>query len=86
MSLHRDPPVSLSPHRAFVVQFSTDTHLEAGQIRGCVEQVVSRYATHFQSLEALLAFMDRTLREVAVQEPATRPEAWSHPGPHGGKI
>jgi hypothetical protein len=57
-----------------VVQFSTDTHLEAGQIRGRVEHVVSRHATHFQSLEALLAFMDRMLREVAAQEPATRPE------------
>ena len=77
MSSHSAMPAPLSPHWAFVVQFSTDTHLEAGRIRGRVEHVVSRNATHFQSLEALLAFMDRMLREVAVQEPATRPEAWS---------
>jgi hypothetical protein len=85
MSLPGDPPAPLSLHWAFVVQFSTDTHLEKGWIRGRVEHVVSRHATHFQSLEALFVFMDRMLREVAAQEPATRPEAWSPPGPHGEK-
>jgi hypothetical protein len=60
--LESKPP--LSPQRAFVVQFHTDTEFGAGQVSGRVEHVVSGQATAFTSLEALLAFMDRVLREV----------------------
>ena len=60
--LERNPP--LSPQGAFVVQFHADTEFEVGQVSGRVEHVVSGQATAFSSLEALLAFMGRVLREV----------------------
>jgi hypothetical protein len=62
--------VPLSPQYAFVVQWATDTHIEAGRIHGRVEHVVSRQATHFTSLDELLAFMARVLREVAARRRA----------------
>jgi hypothetical protein len=58
----------LSPHYAFVVQWATDTQIAEGRMLGRVEHVVSRQATHFTSLDELLAFMARVLREVAVHE------------------
>lgn len=54
-----DPP--LSPHRAFVVQFRAETQVETGRFVGRVEHVVSGQATHFTSLEELLAFIGRVL-------------------------
>ena len=54
----------LSPHRAFVVQLHADTDVEAGRVTGRVEHVVSRQAASFQTLEGLLAFIARVLREV----------------------
>ena len=56
------PP--LSPYRAFVVQFRTETDVERGRVAGRVEHVVSGQATHFSSLEELLAFMARVLATV----------------------
>jgi hypothetical protein len=64
----------LSPHYAFVVQWATDTQIEEGHIYGRVEHVVSRHATHFTSLDALLAFMARVLREVAAHEHGAQDE------------
>ena len=52
---------SLSVHWA--VQFQTDTIVEQGSLTGRVEHVVSGRATTFQSLETLLAFIARVLRE-----------------------
>ena len=54
----------LSPHYAFVVQFRTDVHLETGHMAGRVEHVVSGQATHFASLDTLLAFMVRVLEDI----------------------
>jgi len=54
----------LSVHRAFVVHFRTSTDIAQGQIAGRVEHVVSGQATHFASLEELLAFMARVLTTV----------------------
>ena len=54
----------LRPEHAFVVQFSPATQVDAGQVEGRVEHLVSRQATRFQSLQALLAFIARVLREV----------------------
>lgn len=65
----------LSPHYAFVVQWATDTHIEAGQLSGRVEHVVSRCATHFTSLEGLLAFMAQVLQNVAERERLAQAEA-----------
>jgi hypothetical protein len=58
------PRASLRPEHAFVVQFGPATQLDAGQVEGRVEHLVSRQATRFQSLEALLGFISRMLREV----------------------
>lgn len=55
---------NLSPHYAFVVQFRTDTNVAAGWVIGRVEHVVSRQAAAFQSLDGLLTFIARVLREV----------------------
>lgn len=55
---------ALRPEHAFVVQFSPATQVDAGPVEGRVEHLVSRQATRFRSLEALLAFITRVLREV----------------------
>jgi hypothetical protein len=66
---------SLPTNRAFVVQFRAETELERGRVVGRVEHVVSGQATHFASLEELLAFMGRVLTTVRV------PHRWN---PGGG--
>jgi hypothetical protein len=64
MSDDQRPQAALRPEHAFVVQFGPATQLDAGQVEGRVEHLVSRQATRFQSLQALLAFISRVLREV----------------------
>ena len=54
----------LSPYRAFVVQFRPETAIARGCVTGRVEHVVSGQATHFGSLEELLAFVERVLATV----------------------
>jgi hypothetical protein len=60
--LEHQPP--FAPEYAFVVQFGRETAVDAGRLVGRVEHVVSRKATRFQSLEALVAFITAVLREV----------------------
>jgi hypothetical protein len=50
-------------HWAFVVHFRTNTDVTQGRIAGRVDHVVSGQATHFDSLEELLAFMTRVLKQ-----------------------
>jgi hypothetical protein len=67
-----NPPADespLSPHRAFVVQLRENTDVGRGQWAGRVEHVTSGQATHFQSLEQLLAFVARVLAAIAKQTP-----------------
>ena len=64
MSDDQRPQATLRPEHAFVVQFSPATQLDAGPVEGRVEHLISRQATRFQSLETLLAFFRRVLREV----------------------
>ena len=61
----RQPP--LSPHRAFVVRFRTETNMARGRCAGRVEHVVSGQATHFSSLEELLAFIARVLTSLSAK-------------------
>lgn len=61
--------LSLAPRHAFVVQFHAHTDVEQGRMSGRVEHIVSGQATTFQSLENLLAFMARVLREVHKNTP-----------------
>lgn len=58
-----DNPAHLSVHRAFVVQFHSDTAVEQGHLAGRVEHVVSGQAADFQSLDTLLAFIAQVLHE-----------------------
>jgi hypothetical protein len=73
MSCEIEPCLSLTPHRAFVVQFSAATAIEGGHMAGRVEHVVSRQATTFHSLEALLAFLARVLQEGPTGSDETSP-------------
>jgi hypothetical protein len=54
---------ALPARRAFVVQLHADAEIEHGQVYGRVEYIVSYQATHFTSLEELLAFISRVLKE-----------------------
>jgi hypothetical protein len=60
---------ALRPEHAFVVQFGPATQVDAGQVEGRVEHLVSRHATRFHSMEGLLAFISRVLREVRDAHP-----------------
>jgi hypothetical protein len=61
--MNKPPPDEspLLPHRAFVVQLRERVDVARGQWMGRVEHVTSGQATHFQSLEELLAFIARVL-------------------------
>ncbi len=59
----------LSVHRAFVVYFRTDTQIVDGRLEGRVEHVVSGQATHFASLEELLAFFAHISSSVSAKPP-----------------
>jgi hypothetical protein len=56
----------LSPRRAFVVQFRTETEVTQERFAGRVEHIVSGHAAHFHSPEELWAFF--TNIPVNVQE------------------
>ena len=62
----------LSVHCTFVVHFRMSTDIAQGRIEGRVEHVVSGRATHFASLEELLAFIARVLTTVRAP-PRRRP-------------
>jgi hypothetical protein len=61
MSVGRETP-SLSPHRAFVVEFSGEDTTSGRPLSGRVEHVVSGRATRFTSAAELLAFVELVLR------------------------
>jgi hypothetical protein len=66
--MNRSPDQSsLSPHRAFVVQLREQVEVEHGQWAGRVEHVTSGRASHFQSIEELLAFMTSVLTSPAAK-------------------
>ena len=66
------PQPSLSTDHAFVVQFRSQTDVARLRCEGRVEHVVSGQATHFQSLEELVAFMARVLTTVRAPQKAER--------------
>jgi hypothetical protein len=63
-------PVSV--YRAFVVYFRTNSAVTRGRVAGRVEHIASGQATHFASLEELLAFIDQVLANVRAP-PRRRP-------------
>ena len=54
---------SLPANRAFVVQVHADAKVTQGHWQGRIEHIVSFQATHFHSLEELLAFIVKVLSE-----------------------
>ncbi len=54
---------SLPAKRAFVVQMHAEAKVEQGHWKGRIEHLVSAQATHFQSVEELLAFIVKVLTE-----------------------
>jgi len=73
MTLTTEEQSPLLPQWAFVVQFRAETEVERRAWSGRVEHVVSGQATHFQSLEELLAFIARVLATVR-RQPLDEPE------------
>ncbi len=59
---------------AFVVQFRPETDIAAGNYVGRIEHVASYEAAHFHSLEELLAFVARLLREAQVSRQVKEPK------------
>ncbi|HKR59086.1 MAG TPA: hypothetical protein VJS64_05080 [Pyrinomonadaceae bacterium] len=51
---------------AFVTQLHPETDITEGRYKGRVEHVASYEATHFNSLDELLAFVARLLKEAEV--------------------
>lgn len=51
---------------AFVIQFQIETDIDAGRLKGRVEHVASSQSTHFHSLDELVMFMNRILKETRV--------------------
>ncbi len=54
----------LSPQRAFVLQFYPEANVAQGRFVGRVEQVVSRQAARFDTLDTLMTFIGRVLTTV----------------------
>ena len=61
------PPLPV--HRAFVVQLHATAVVAQGQLSGRVEHVLSGQAAHFQSVDELLAFMERVLAALETTPP-----------------
>jgi len=56
---------------AFVIQFRPETDVEAGRLEGKVEHIASYEAKRFCSLEELLSFIAKMLKEFS--DPAQLP-------------
>ena len=59
----------LSVHRAFVVQFRSETDAAHGRIAGRIEHVVSQQTAPFQSWAEMQAFMAQVLLQVQAKSP-----------------
>jgi hypothetical protein len=62
----------LPAERAFVVQLHVEADVARGRVIGRAVHVVSGQATHFDSLEALLMFIDQVLMRLRA-EPTDEP-------------
>ena len=60
---------SLPSNRMFVVQLRWDADVAHGEVRGRVEHLNSRQATHFESVEELAAFISCVVAALPVDDP-----------------
>ena len=65
----KDEPL-LSPQRAFVLQFYSQTDVAQRHFVGRVEHVLSGQTARFDSLDTLVAFLGQVLTTVRAQSPA----------------
>jgi hypothetical protein len=56
----------------FVVQVHADAAVAQEQVWGRIEHLVSGQATRFQSMEALVRFMEQVLREAGDDDPLSQ--------------
>jgi hypothetical protein len=61
-------PDAISIHRSFILRLYRGVDLDAGEISGWVEHVVSGEASEFRSLDDLLDFIGRFLRPTSPSE------------------
>jgi hypothetical protein len=61
-------PDALSIHRSFILRLYRGVDLDAGEISGLVEHVVSGEASEFRSVDDLLDFIGRFLRPTSPSE------------------
>jgi hypothetical protein len=66
---HDEEARPLPVQRGFVVQLHAAADVAQGQWMGRVEHVVSGRATHFQTLDELLAFIARVLASLDTTPP-----------------
>jgi hypothetical protein len=71
MSGHDRP---LPAERAFVVPLHAEADMARGRVMGRAVHVASGQATHFDSLEDLLTFIDRVLTSLHAEPPDEPPE------------
>ena len=83
MSQQQSEKAPLSVHWAFVVHFRTSSNVAHGQIAGRVEHVVSGQGVHFDSLEELLAFMNRVLASMRAPPRRRAPRGRTERKPEG---
>jgi hypothetical protein len=69
MTPSADAVPSLPTQRAFVVQFSAQTHVELGQFTGRIEHVVTGHARRFQTLDDLVASLVQMLVDLGTIPP-----------------
>jgi len=60
---------ALPANQAVVVQLHPEAAVAQGRFRGRVEHIVSMRATHFQSLEELVAFIVQMVTTLPEDEP-----------------
>jgi hypothetical protein len=60
----------LPAERAFVVQLHVEADVAQQRMVGRVVHVVSGQTAHFDTLDALLTFIDRVLRSIRTEPPA----------------
>jgi len=75
-----EPP--LPTEMAFVVQFAADTEPRQGRFTGRVEHIVSGRATHFDSQDDLLGFIERVLSTLSAGPPGASAEEPAGEGMH----
>ena len=64
----------LPAERAFVVQLHVEADVTRGRVIGRAVHVVSGQATHFDSLDTLLMFMDQVLMSLHAEPPVEPPD------------